>query len=74
MLVGRLKQKITEYKQHFANPYVAAAYGMVDDVIDPRETRAKVIEALGLLKNKQESRPIRKHLLLWRSVMRRIQR
>jgi propionyl-CoA carboxylase beta chain len=53
--------KIQEYKEKFANPYVAAAHGMVDDVIDPRETRMKLISALDMLRNKQETRPAKKH-------------
>lgn len=52
---------IQEYRDQFANPYVAAAAGMVDDVIDPRETRTKLHEALQLLRNKWESRPPKKH-------------
>jgi propionyl-CoA carboxylase beta chain len=55
------QQKIEEYREKFANPYVAASRGMVDDVIDPRETRIKIIHALEMLKNKKESRPSKKH-------------
>jgi propionyl-CoA carboxylase beta chain len=54
-------QKIEEYREKFANPYVAAKLGMVDDVIDPRETRIKIIQALDMLHNKQEDRPKKKH-------------
>jgi propionyl-CoA carboxylase beta chain len=54
-------QKIAEYREKFANPYVAASHGMVDDVIDPRETRKKILQALDMLKNKKESRPAKKH-------------
>lgn len=54
-------QKIEEYRDKFANPYVAASMGMVDDVIDPRETRVKIIQALEMLRNKKESRPKKKH-------------
>ncbi|MCC3358733.1 acyl-CoA carboxylase subunit beta [Bacillus sp. REN16] len=53
--------KIEEYREKFANPYVAASQGMVDDVIDPRETRIKIIQALEMLRNKKESRPKKKH-------------
>jgi len=53
--------KIAEYRNKFANPYVAAAHGMVDDVIDPRETRKKLREALEMLRNKKETRPWKKH-------------
>ncbi|MGX6442669.1 acyl-CoA carboxylase subunit beta [Neobacillus sp. K501] len=55
------QQKIEEYREKFANPYVAASRGMVDDVIDPRETRIKIIQALEMLRNKKESRPYKKH-------------
>ncbi len=55
------QQKIAEYRDKFANPYVAASRGMVDDVIDPRETRVKVIQALEMLRHKKESRPYKKH-------------
>lgn len=54
-------QKIQEYREQVANPYVAAGAGMVDDVIDPRETRIRLVEALQLLAHKQESRPHKKH-------------
>lgn len=54
-------EKIAEYRDKFANPYVAAAHGMVDDVIDPRETRSKLRESLEMLRNKKESRPAKKH-------------
>ncbi|HET7522469.1 MAG TPA: acyl-CoA carboxylase subunit beta [Bacillales bacterium] len=53
--------KIEEYREKFANPYVAAAHGMVDDVIDPRETRTKLIQGLEMLHNKREERPNKKH-------------
>ncbi|NMH74240.1 acyl-CoA carboxylase subunit beta [Bacillus sp. RO2] len=54
-------QKIEEYREKFANPYVAASQGMVDDVIDPRETRIKLIQSLEMLRNKKETRPYKKH-------------
>ncbi|ASS96293.1 MULTISPECIES: acyl-CoA carboxylase subunit beta [Peribacillus] len=53
--------KIEEYREKFANPYVAASLGMVDDVIDPRETRIKIIQSLDMLRNKKETRPWKKH-------------
>lgn len=53
--------KIDEYRTKFANPYIAAARGMVDDVIDPRDTRIKCIQALEMLRTKQEERPWKKH-------------
>lgn len=50
-----------EYADRFANPYAAAARGYVDDVIDPRETRARVVSALDMLRNKRDSNPPKKH-------------
>jgi propionyl-CoA carboxylase beta chain len=54
-------EKIELYREKFANPYIAAANGMVDDVIDPRETRQKLMESLTMLKFKTEQRPHKKH-------------
>lgn len=55
------QEKIDEYKEKFANPYIAAGLGMVDDVIDPRDTRLKLIQSLEMLYHKQEERPKKKH-------------
>ncbi|WP_106497207.1 acyl-CoA carboxylase subunit beta [Lentibacillus sp. Marseille-P4043] len=55
------QEKIDTYREKFANPYVAAGLGMIDDVIDPRETRIKLMQALEMLYNKQEDRPKKKH-------------
>lgn len=55
------QEKIDTYREKFANPYIAAGLGMVDDVIDPRETRIKLIQALEMLRNKEEQRPHKKH-------------
>ncbi|WP_409289132.1 acyl-CoA carboxylase subunit beta [Peribacillus sp. SCS-37] len=54
-------KKIEEYREKFANPYIAAGQGMVDDVIDPRDTRIVLIKALEMMRNKQEERPKKKH-------------
>lgn len=54
-------EKIEDYREKFANPYVAASHGMVDDVIDPRETRIKLLQSLDMMRNKQETRPKKKH-------------
>ncbi|MBU9714709.1 acyl-CoA carboxylase subunit beta [Evansella tamaricis] len=54
-------EKIEEYRHKFANPYIAAANGMVDDVIDPRETRIKLKQSLEMLQRKEEHRPKKKH-------------
>jgi len=50
-----------EYRKQFLNPYAAAEAGFVDDVIEPRETRRKIIKALAFLKDKYETRLPRKH-------------
>lgn len=55
------QEKIDEYKEKFANPYIAAGLGMVDDVIDPRDTRLKLIQSLEMLYDKKEERPKKKH-------------
>lgn len=55
------KAKIQEYREKFANPYVAASRGMVDDVIDPRDTRRALINALEANATKRETRPSKKH-------------
>jgi propionyl-CoA carboxylase beta chain len=54
-------QRIEEYRMKFAHPFVAAARGYVDDVIDPRETRPRLISALDMLRNKRDENPPRKH-------------
>jgi propionyl-CoA carboxylase beta chain len=53
--------KVAEYQDKFANPYVAAQRGYVDEVIEPALTRRKLIGALRLLENKRDSNPSRKH-------------
>jgi propionyl-CoA carboxylase beta chain len=53
--------KIDEYREQFANPFAAAERGYVDDVIEPHETRAKVIRALKMLANKTDTMPRKKH-------------
>jgi acetyl-CoA carboxylase carboxyltransferase component len=55
------KELVQEYRDKFANPYVAAARGYLDDVIDPRDTRPKLIKALEMLKNKVDHLPPKKH-------------
>jgi acetyl-CoA carboxylase carboxyltransferase component len=54
-------ERVREYTDEFANPYVAASRGFIDDVIEPRETRPRLINALQMLKNKRDSNPPRKH-------------
>ncbi len=55
------KEKVEEYERLFANPYAAAARGYIDDVIVPRETRARLYDALTALSGKREARPAKKH-------------
>jgi propionyl-CoA carboxylase beta chain len=52
---------IDEYNKRFANPYIAASYGYIDDVIEPKFTRRYLIEAFSLLENKVDKNPPRKH-------------
>ncbi len=54
-------EKIQEYKDKFANPYVAAQRGYVDDVIEPAVTRQRLISAFDMLESKRETRPAKKH-------------
>jgi propionyl-CoA carboxylase beta chain len=54
-------QKVAEFREKFANPYVAAERGYIDEVILPRETRRKLIQALGTLENKRDKNPPKKH-------------
>ena len=59
--VAMRKHKIAEYKEKFANPYVAASKGYIDSVIEPSETRHLLLHALAMSANKVESRPAKKH-------------
>jgi propionyl-CoA carboxylase beta chain len=53
--------KVQEFTEKFANPYIAAERGFIDEVIEPSQTRPKLIRALSLLQNKRETNPPRKH-------------
>jgi propionyl-CoA carboxylase beta chain len=55
------KKLIEDYNDKFANPYIAAELGYIDDIIEPRETRPKIIAALESLENKRQSLPPKKH-------------
>ncbi len=55
------EQKVNEYREKFANPYIAAERGFIDEVIVPSETRPKLIRALRFLENKVDSNPKKKH-------------
>jgi propionyl-CoA carboxylase beta chain len=56
-----VKQKENEFRNKFANPYIAAERGYLDDVIEPKETRARVIRALQMLETKVDHNPKKKH-------------
>jgi acetyl-CoA carboxylase carboxyltransferase component len=58
---GVRERLVAEYREKFANPYVAAARGYLDDVIEPSETRPKLIRALESLRHKRDSNPPKKH-------------
>ncbi|HQL24095.1 MAG TPA: carboxyl transferase domain-containing protein, partial [candidate division Zixibacteria bacterium] len=57
-------RRITEYKDMFANPYAAAAHGLVDEILEPADTRPYLAQALEVLKAKRELRPAKKHGLI----------
>jgi acetyl-CoA carboxylase carboxyltransferase component len=57
----RKAELVLEYRQKLANPYVAARRGYIDDVIEPKETRPRLINALEMLQNKRDSNPPKKH-------------
>ena len=59
--VATRTKRIEEYRDKFSNPYIAAARGYVDDVIDPASTRIRLISALEMLASKRENRPAKKH-------------
>jgi propionyl-CoA carboxylase beta chain len=55
------QKKIEEFRDRFASPYVAAERGFVDAIIQPHETRKKLIQALAMLENKRDKNPPKKH-------------
>ncbi len=57
----RKEELVQEYREKFANPYIAAQRGYIDDVIEPRETRPRLINALEMLSNKRDTNPPKKH-------------
>ncbi|MGC8855828.1 MAG: acyl-CoA carboxylase subunit beta [Anaerolineae bacterium] len=57
----RKAELVAEYREKFANPYIAAERGYLDDVIEPRETRPRLINALEMLSNKRDANPAKKH-------------
>jgi acetyl-CoA carboxylase carboxyltransferase component len=59
--VARRAELVDDYTERYANPYVAAERGYVDDVIDPADTRRVIVRSLDLLASKREELPRRKH-------------
>ncbi|MBP6177042.1 MAG: methylmalonyl-CoA carboxyltransferase [Anaerolineales bacterium] len=59
--IQRKAELVADYKDKFANPYVAAQRGYIDDVIEPKETRPRLINALEMLSNKRDANPAKKH-------------
>jgi acetyl-CoA carboxylase carboxyltransferase component len=59
--VARRAELVDEYSERFANPYAAARRGYIDNVIEPRETRPRLINALNMLQNKRDQNPPKKH-------------
>jgi acetyl-CoA carboxylase carboxyltransferase component len=59
--ITKKSELVQEYREKFANPYVSAARGYIDDVIEPYETRPRLINALEMLSNKRDSNPAKKH-------------
>lgn len=57
----RQNELIDEFNEKFANPYIAASYGYIDEVIEPKFTRQRLIEAFNLLENKVDNNPRKKH-------------
>jgi propionyl-CoA carboxylase beta chain len=59
--VKRKAELVADYREQFANPYVAASRGYIDDVIEPRDTRPRLINALEMVTNKRDQNPAKKH-------------
>jgi len=58
---AREAELVREYREKFANPYIAARMGYLDDIIEPQDTRPRVANALAMLRSKRETRPPKKH-------------
>lgn len=59
--IAKKAELVNDYREKFASPYVAAERGFVDDIIEPHETRARLINGLEVFQNKRDSNPARKH-------------
>ncbi len=57
----KAEELVRDYREKFANPYIAAQMGYIDDIIEPQETRPRLIDALHTLLSKRETRPAKKH-------------
>ena len=57
----RRAELVADYREKFANPYIAASRGFIDDVIEPRETRPRLVNALEMVANKRDANPAKKH-------------
>ncbi len=57
----RRAELVSDYREKFANPYIAASRGFIDDVIEPRETRPRLVNALEMAANKRDANPAKKH-------------
>lgn len=57
----KAEELVADYREKFANPYIAAQMGYIDDIIEPQETRPRLIDALQTLLDKRETRPAKKH-------------
>ncbi len=55
------EERMAEYREKFAHPYIAAGRGYLDDILDPRDTRPHLISALEMLRNKRDQNPLKKH-------------
>ncbi|MFO7767457.1 MAG: acyl-CoA carboxylase subunit beta [bacterium] len=58
---GAVEEKVEEYRETFANPYIAASRGYIDDVVEPRTTRRRIVESLQMLETKVDKNPPKKH-------------
>ena len=58
---GERAELIADYQEKFSNPYLAAERGYVDDIIEPQDTRKRLVQALEMLRSKRETIPQRKH-------------
>ncbi len=58
---GKIDQRTQEYREKFANPFVAGSKGFIDDVIMPHSTRKRICRSLAMLKDKELENPWRKH-------------